>query len=91
MNILTATKDFEKWVNRHTDLIKTQLVPSSSCGVRFTGGHSCSPKFAPELRKAPGRAGGRTVMTMRLNTLKAPWDCRFGMSLMSHAILTYCP
>jgi hypothetical protein len=52
MNIQTATKEFEDWVSRHTDVIKSQLstntnrwlkVRSSSCGARFTGGRSCSP------------------------------------------------
>jgi len=47
MNILTATKDFENWVSRHTHVVKSQFSdkhkqmaesPSSSCAARFTGG-----------------------------------------------------
>ena len=60
MNILTATKDFEDWVSRHTHVVKSQLSdkhkqmaesPVQFLRGTFIGGRSYSPKFAGSCAK----------------------------------------
>ena len=62
MDILTATKDFEQWVSRHTHVIKTQLSDKhkqmAESPVQFLRGTfyrwtQLFPEICPELRKAP--------------------------------------
>jgi hypothetical protein len=62
MDILTATKDFEKWVSRHTHVVKTQLSDKhkqmAESPVQFLRGSfyrwtQLFPEICPDLRKAP--------------------------------------
>jgi hypothetical protein len=62
MDILTATKDFEKWVSRRTDVVKTQLSDKHSqmaeSPVQFLRGTfyrwtQLFPEICPEPAKAP--------------------------------------
>jgi hypothetical protein len=62
MNILTATKDFEKWVDRHTDVVKTQLSDKhkqmAKSPIQFLRGTfyrwtQLFPEICPELRRVP--------------------------------------
>jgi hypothetical protein len=62
MDILTATKDFEDWVGRHTHVVKTQLSDKhkqmAESPVQFLRGTfyrwtQVFPEVCPELRKAP--------------------------------------
>ena len=62
MNILTATKDFEKWVSRHTHVVKTQFSDKhkqmAESPVQFLRGTfyrwtQLFPEICPDLRKAP--------------------------------------
>jgi hypothetical protein len=62
MNIQTATKDFEKWVSRHTDVVKSQFSNKhkqmAESPVQFLRGTfyrwtQLFPEICPDLRKAP--------------------------------------
>ena len=62
MDILTATKDFEKWVCGHTHVVKTQLSDKHSqmaeSPVQFLRGTfyrwaQLFPEICPDLGKAP--------------------------------------
>jgi uncharacterized protein (DUF2252 family) len=62
MDILTATKDFEKWVGHRTDVVKSQLSHKhkqmAASPVLFLRGTfyrwtQLFPEICPELRKAP--------------------------------------
>jgi hypothetical protein len=62
MNILTATKDYEDWVSRHTDVVKSQLSDKhkqmAESPVQFLRGTfyrwtQLFPEICPELRKTP--------------------------------------
>jgi Uncharacterized protein conserved in bacteria (DUF2252) len=62
MDILTATKDFEKWVSRRTQVVKSQLSDKhkqmAESPVQFLRGAfyrwtQLFPEICPELRKAP--------------------------------------
>jgi hypothetical protein len=62
MDILTATKDFEKWVSRRTDVVKTQLSAKhrqmAESPVQFLRGTfyrwtQVFPEICPEVSKAP--------------------------------------
>jgi hypothetical protein len=62
MDILTATKDFEKWVSRRTDVVKTQRSDKhrqmAESPVQFLRGTfyrwtQLFPDICPELAKAP--------------------------------------
>jgi uncharacterized protein (DUF2252 family) len=62
MDILTATKDFEKWVGHRTDVVKSQLSDKhkqmAANPVQFLRGTfyrwtQLFPEICPELRKAP--------------------------------------
>jgi uncharacterized protein (DUF2252 family) len=62
MDILTATKDFEKWVSRHTRVVKSQLSDKhkqmAESPVQFLRGTfyrwtQLFPEICPDLRKAP--------------------------------------
>jgi hypothetical protein len=62
MNILTATKDFEKWVSSHTSVVKTQLSDKHSqmaeSPVQFLRGTfyrwaQLFPEICPDLGKVP--------------------------------------
>lgn len=62
MDILTATKDFEKWVSRRTQVVKSQLSDKHKLmaenPVQFLRGTfyrwtQLFPEICPELRKAP--------------------------------------
>jgi hypothetical protein len=62
MDILTATKNFEKWVSRHTHVVKTQLSDKhkqmAESPVQFLRGTfyrwtQLFPETCPDLSKAP--------------------------------------
>ena len=62
MDILTATKDFEKWVSGHTDVVKAQLSDKhkqmAESPVQFLRGTfyrwtQVFPEVCPDLSKAP--------------------------------------
>jgi uncharacterized protein (DUF2252 family) len=62
MDIQTATKEFEKWVGRHTEVVKSQLSDKHKemveSPVQFLRGTfyrwtQLFPEICPELRKAP--------------------------------------
>jgi hypothetical protein len=62
MDILTATKDFEKWVSRHTDVVKSQLSDKhkqmAASPVQFLRGTfyrwtQLFTEICPQLSKAP--------------------------------------
>jgi hypothetical protein len=62
MDILTATKDFEKWVGGHTHVVKSQFSGKhrqmAESPVQFLRGTfyrwtQLFPEFCPELRRAP--------------------------------------
>src|SRR5579863_5756840 len=62
MDILTATKDFEKWVSGHTHVVKSQLSDKhrqmAESPVQFLRGTfyrwtQLFPKICPDLNKAP--------------------------------------
>jgi hypothetical protein len=62
MDILTATKDFEKWVSRRTQVVKSQLSDKhkqmAESPVQFLRGTfyrwaQLFPEICPELRKVP--------------------------------------
>ncbi len=71
MDVLTATKDFEKWVGSHTHVVKTQLSEKhkqmAESPVQFLRGTfyrwtQMFPETCPDLGKAPSRAlGGRSA------------------------------
>lgn len=62
MDILTATKDFEKWLGNHTHVVETQLSDKheqmAESPVQFLRGTfyrwtQVIPEICPDLRKAP--------------------------------------
>jgi Uncharacterized protein conserved in bacteria (DUF2252) len=62
MDIQTATKDFEKWISRRTDVVKSQLSDKhkqmAESPVQFLRGTfyrwtQLFPEICPDLRKAP--------------------------------------
>jgi len=62
MDILTATKDFESWASRHTQVVRSQLSDKhkqmAESPVQFLRGTfyrwtQLFPEICPELRKAP--------------------------------------
>src|ERR1700721_4219725 len=62
VDILTATKDFEKWLYRHTRVVKSQLSDKhrqmAESPVQFLRGTlyrwtQLFPEICPDLRKAP--------------------------------------
>ena len=86
MDILTATKEFEKWVSGHTQVVKSQFSDKhkqmAESPVQFLRGTfyrwtQLFPEICPELRKAPavlsvGDLHIASFGTILLGTPRAP-------------------